>query len=112
LWAAGGRPRPVVPRRRSGRSRSGCPARRPRRGSWCSVRRAAPIAGPRQLLGAGAMLMGAHIGACRSSRIRCRRLLRMLEHPPDTTFAQRLNQCGSLSLTEPLGRSRHGILVG
>ena len=50
-WAAGGRLRPGrVPRHRSGRSRSGCPARRPEHVSWCSVRRvSARLLGPRRL---------------------------------------------------------------
>src|SRR5205085_8853637 len=47
------------------RSRRDCRARRPRRGSWCSIRRAnARSPGPRRLFfRAGAVLMGAHDGA-------------------------------------------------
>jgi hypothetical protein len=64
-WAAGGPPPPVrAPRPRSERSQSGCPARRPGRGSWCSVRRASGQSrGPHQFICAGTVLVGAHNGA-------------------------------------------------
>ena len=107
LWAAAGRLRPGrAPRRRSGGSRSGCPTRRPGRGSWCSVRRvSARWPGPHRLFfGAGAMLVGAHNGAVAHRIFVVGVCCEMLKHPlPATTFGPTAEPSVDLCpLTEPL----------
>ena len=93
-WAAGGLlPPDRAPRRRSGRSRSGCPARRPGHGSWCSVRRASARWLVLVRVFEPAMLVGAHNGAV-DHRIFvvgvCGEMLNTLSHTP--FLAQRLNR--------------------
>ena len=96
-----------------GRSRSGCPARRPAHVSWCSVRRVSARSPDlrRHFLGVGAMLEGAYNDAV-DHRIfvvgDCGRDAETPSHTP--LLAQRMPQVDPCPVTEPRsGRSRHGM---
>src|SRR5579871_3225600 len=97
-----------APRRRSGRSQWGCPARRPGRGSWCSVRHViARSPRPRRLfLGAGAMFVGAHNGAVDHRVFVVGVCGEMLKNPlPDTAFGPTAEpQMHLCPLAETLGQ--------